>query len=305
MTRGRFMRYATLVSIGLILGGILGVVASRMVRRHRQTRGKPPNPAMIINGETVPMEEFITELKVLSGQQVLQHVLEQRLVLQEAKRQGIGADEASIARQMKALSPQLDPMVRQSMEREMRYRDVFRKLLLAKVSESEKRLVYDLFREELANYELFGIFLANRADGQAVMSGLEFNAGFAALAARYSVHSTRAKGGAFGYMTMPQIRLWLGEDAVGQVAALQSGKHTGPFYTNQGLMVLKLGAVHKSYQSIKPAVEELIANAGKVALLNRLLQEGKVRSLYLQGIEPEPEATGTPGAGSVPLDYIR
>lgn len=190
----------------LVMGSLLGAVGTAGAVKFLRARRAPVSPpaALTVNGQSVSMGEFEGVLKLASGSQVLQGLVEERLVEQEAERRKLrltAEEEAELEKAARKL-PNADLAV--IALRRARTALLEKRLLLQGVEESTLREIYDQFKPQLVQYEVFVIVLASRKDGQHVARGLQDGIRFDLLARDLSLDPSKAQGGRLGNLTLPK-----------------------------------------------------------------------------------------------------
>ena len=99
---------------------------------------------------------------------------------------------------------------------------------------------------------------------------------------RVLFRSSRKNGGKIGYLTMPQIRRLMGQEAADEVARLKPNQVGRMIYSPHGLIVVKLGAIKSDYKDLKPVAESILAESRRTELMYRLLSVAKVQSPFMQ-----------------------
>jgi len=276
------LRWLVPMGLGFCLGALTTVATVGYLRQRRAVQAHPPVPAVTVNGESVPMGDFENQLKLTAGPRLLQSLVEQKLIQQEAARKKIQIspkEREEIDTHLKSLKqPELQNAARIQMETAL----LEHHLLMQGVTPKEVREVYDLFRPQLIQYEIFAILLGTHKDAHDVARSLEDGVRFDLLAKNYSLDPSKLSGGRLGFLTMPQIRRFMGAEAASAVARLKPNQVGGVVYGPQGWLVLKVGAIQSSYEEIKPNIEALVANSKKVELMAKLMEKAKVSSPYLK-----------------------
>ncbi|MBT9582527.1 hypothetical protein IV102_04205 [bacterium] len=294
-------KFLVVLLLGAVLGGLLVLVTVGYLRYS----GRPTAPpaALTVNGQTVAMADFERQLQASAGSALLRQLVEQKLIEQEAARQKITltpAESESLEKTLKPLPTPLQAGARQQGRAAL----LAQHLLLQGVSQKERQEVYDFYRPQLTQYEIFIILVATRKDARDVARSLEDGVGFNLLAQNYSLDPSLKDGGRLGFLTMPQIRRYMGEAAATSVARLKPHQVGGAVYCSQGLVVIKLGEVRSSYEQLKPSIEAILADSKKVDLVYRLMSNAEVTSPFLQGppsAVPQEEARGiVPTPASLP-----
>lgn len=295
---------------GVLLGGV-GAFGLRQALRSGQPQPKA-EPALTVNDEQISMETLKSQALLVNSNQILANLVEQKVISQEAARQQIKLTPEDQQQVKKIKDGPNAQAAREQLETAL----LVRHLLLSGVKEEQIRQTYDLFKDELTQYELFVIVLTTRKSGQELQKSLEEGSSFDTLVTNFSIDPSRERGGRVGFLTMPQIRRALGQEAADEVARLKPNQVGKVIYTPFGLTVLKLGEVKSEYKDLKPLAEGLIAESHRVDLMYRLYSKAKINSPFMQeapnpvpedrsGIKPgnsglpAPENSG-PGAQSLP-----
>jgi parvulin-like peptidyl-prolyl isomerase len=282
-------------SVGLMGGVLLALVVVGVLRYRRAPAPVPA--ALTVNGQPVSMVDFENQLRASAGPALLQRLVEQTLIEQEAARQKVtlaAGDNELLEKTLQSVPTELQSGARAQGKAAL----LAHRLLLQGVSEKDKQEVYQFYRPQLTQYEIFVILLATRKDARDVARSLNEGIDFAVLAKNYSLDPSQSAGGRLGLLTMPQIRRYMGEAAATAVARLKPNQVSGACYCPQGLVVLKLGEVRSSYEQLKPSVESILANANRVDLMYRLVSQAKVTSPFLQG--PPAAVPGGKAPGILP-----
>lgn len=267
------------VMVGVLLGGVGGVAAIQIVRGSRPA--PKPEPAVTVNDEAVPMETLQGQVLLASGPAVLRGLVEQKLIEQEATRQKVALTAEETKELETAGKAIKDPVVRAAALEKARIGLLARHLLLQGVSEAQVREVYDLYKPELTQYEIFAIVLLTHKDGRDLQRSLEDGVHFDILAKNFSQDPSRKDGGKVGFLTLPQVRRSLGPAAADEVARLKPNQVGKMIYTPFGLTVLKVGQVKSDYKDLKPLAEALLAESKRTDLTFRLFEKAKIRSRFL------------------------
>lgn len=216
-----------------------------------------------------------------SGPAVLRSLVEQKLIEQEAARPKIALTLQENQLLEKSAQAIKDPGYRQAALEKSKVVALARHLLMQGVTEAQIREVYDLYKPELTQYEIFAIVLLTRKAGRDMQRSLEDGVRFDLLATNYSRDPSRKQGGKVGFLTLPQIRRSLGQEAADEVARLKPNQVGKVIYTPFGLTVLKVGQIKSDFRDLKPLAEALLAESRRTDLTYRLFQKAKVDSPFL------------------------
>ncbi len=298
----KFRGFFAGVLVGGILGGVGGVVAIKLLRGSRPTVTRP-EAAVTVNDEAVPMEVLQGQVLLASGPAVLRSLVEQKLIEQEAARQKVTLTPEENQELEKAAQAIKDRTFRQAALEKGKVMALARHLLLKGVTEAQIREVYDLYKPELTQYELFAIVLLTHKDGRDLQRSLQDGVSFDILAKNFSIDPSRKTGGKVGFLTLPQIRRSLGQEAADEVARLKPNQVGKMIYTPFGLTVLKVGQVKSDYKDLKPLAEGLLAESHRTDLTFNLFQKAKVSSPFMDSAPdslPNPEEAGIKPGGEAP-----
>jgi len=298
----KFRGFLAGVLVGGILGGVGGVVAIKILRGSRPAAVKP-QAAVTVNGEEVSMETLQGQVLLASGPAVLRGLVEQKLIEQEAVRQKITLSAQETQELEKSAQAIKDKSFRQAALEKGKLMLLARHLLLQGISEQQIREVYDLYKPELTQYELFAIVLLTHKDGRDLQRSLQDGVGFDILAKNFSIDPSRKTGGKVGFLTLPQIRRSLGQEAADEVARLKPNQVGKMIYTPFGLTVLKVGQVRSEYKDLKPLAEALLAESRRTDVTFRLFKDAKVSSPFMDSAPdslPNPEEPGIKPGGEAP-----
>ena len=246
----------------------------------------------IVNGETIASADFDSALKLDRGQIVLQRLITEQLVIQEAMREGVVLnDDAMKPFRSQAEAHLKDPGARKVLERDMRVRLLLRKMLLKDVSEKHLNGLYDSFKDDLKQYDLYAIVTKSREDAAKVVSGLSSAFAFESLSDTYGAEpQLKRVRGHLGYLTPSSIRELFGEAGVGVVEDLdEKGFTKNPIRLSRGgFLILRVDHIRASYAELRPKIEDLIVQANAPAFLQKLEQKAKVSVLSPNGIPYSP-----------------
>lgn len=301
------MRRVAIWCLTLFAAVSLGFVAGA-----RHVRREPGRVSVAtVNGEAITQAEFDNALKLVVGQEVLRLLCAQKAVLQDAKKLGISVSDEEVEQARKSgrgltygdfkLPDEAtqDPGLREVVNQEVRAGLIVRKMVLKDVSESWKRHIYDLFKEELTQYELFCIILPQQSEANVVSAKLKKGESFGDLAASYSAdESSKRNGGRIGFLTEPAVQTLLGSEASEALVALKPGVVSGPVTTPLGVMFLKVGSVRSGYDELKPSIEDIFVESRRLGVVQDLISDAELVSpfgakLRMPGAPP-PAASPSP-----------
>ena len=263
-----------------------------------------------VNDEKIMAPEFDSAMRLVCGPLVLQRLVEHRVIWQEAKKQNLTLEDGELKEFVEALDKQTtQPEMKKVLENELRARLLSRKLILKDVSDAKKHEVYDHFKDDLVQYELFDILVANREEADNVVTSLKQGTKFDSLAVSSSFDQrSKLEGGRLGFLTLPTIKDTFGTEVAEAVGALKQGQVSSPIAAEGGVfLILKLGKTRSSYEDLKTSVEDVLVEAGRATLMYRLLSSAHITSPYLPTtpVGPQPPvgqpSVDIPKAPRIPL----
>ncbi len=296
-------RLGILWGITLIVAACLGFVAGA-----RHIRREPGRVSVAtVNGEVITQAEFDSALKLVVGQEILRMLCAQKAITQEARKMGLTVTDDEVEKARKSgqgltygafkLPDEAtqDPGMREVVNQEVRAGLLMRKMVMKDVSESWKRHVYDLFKDELTQYEVFCILVPSQTEADVVAAKLKKGENFSDLAANYSgEENSKSKGGRVGFLTQPAVHTLMGPDASEVLADLKPGVASEPIATPMGVCFLKVGTVRSSYEELRPVIEDIFVESKQLGALQELISDAEMISpfgakLKLPGAGPKAE----------------
>lgn len=264
----------------VVLGVALGFTIIALRRMHQARPAAAPETVLEVNGTKVIMPDFVSRLKGKSGAQVLAELTQELLVVQLADKLGVKLTSDEEAKLKSGVSAILNPDVRDYAWAERRTNLLMRKLILKEAGEAELKRIFELYPEELAEYEISIILLTSESEARAAWKRFQEKIlTFEQLAKTYSIAPN--PGGKVGWMTLPAIRRMFGSEAADAIAVTAPNTAFPPMYCNQGMMILAVGAIHKKFEEVKPGVENVVIEAKKIGFRRKLLQKAVIHSNLL------------------------
>lgn len=211
-----------------------------------QSSGKMKTAA-VVGKETISDAEWVAALKQKYGQQVLQDMINRKVVFQEAERQGITADPKMLEKELaqiresygsendrdfeQALMRQAGTTI-EALTQEITYQWLLRELATQEISVSEEQIqtFYNNNPERFTQplqVRLWQIVVASKQEADVVVKELKQGANFQTLAKERSIDSlTAASGGDMGWISLEKSDL--PDDAKTMLADLSKGKNSSP-----------------------------------------------------------------------------
>lgn len=211
-----------------------------------QSSGKMKTAA-VVGKETISDAEWVAALKQKYGQQVLQDMINRKVVFQEAERQGITADPKMLEKELaqiresygsendrdfeQALMRQAGTTI-EALTQEITYQWLLRELATQEISVTEEQIqtFYNNNPERFTQplqVRLWQIVVASKQEADVVVKELKQGANFQTLAKERSIDSlTAASGGDMGWISLEKSDL--PDDAKTMLADLSKGKNSSP-----------------------------------------------------------------------------
>jgi foldase protein PrsA len=259
-----------------------------------------PGPAALVNGEPISRQELHDELMARFGPEVLNDLVNERLIAQEARARGVVVPEAEIQAWVEDIkgSPEAQSMIASGRLDEARIRRNLRAvvplyhLILQNIPESQRRLYFEQHRQELEQVRASHILLATREEAERVRRELAGAGDFARAAAEHSLDvSTRQRGGDLGFFGRGDL-----DPAITQAAfGLQVGEISQPVPTRFGYHLLLVTARRSDYASCSRRVMAAMASERTGEYLSALRRRSTVESELWP---PAPQGSPSPGLSS-------
>ncbi|MHB2016634.1 MAG: peptidylprolyl isomerase [Candidatus Xenobia bacterium] len=255
---------------------LVALAAVVVVRHHRVTILDPWQAS--VNGDPIRMSEMFSAMDYTCGREVLTSLVEEKLVIQEAKRQNVTVSDAEFKPRQEEIDGQhVAGPIREMLLQRARAALLLRKLLLRDVPESKLRHLYDLFHDEMAEYQVSHISTASLVDAQKVLAELRHGSTFDVMASTRSLDaSTRNTGGALGYLSASTLLRSLGVKDAATVMALQPGQLSSPIRVGLRYHIFKMGQRRTSYQDVKTLIEDRIVTARRPLFLRQLIARASI-----------------------------
>ena len=266
------------VVVVILIGGAF--FAGRKLHRYATI---PNNTEATVNGQPIKTEEFLNALKMAAGAQVMQTLILQTLVEQEAKKQNINADSDIAHWREMAQKNHVDPKVIAAGEPGVRAEFLLRKLILKSsgVSEAQEQSFYNMFKDQLALYHLSHIVVATREDANRVASDLARGRDWNLVASTYSKDTnSKNRGGDIGDLTHLQIDELFGPQLATVITSLPIGKPSPPLKAPFGYDIVKVDSVRTTFAQLKDEIAGIMSNADRITYVKKMLDAANIKSPY-------------------------
>ncbi|HEY3998960.1 MAG TPA: hypothetical protein VGO93_08865 [Candidatus Xenobia bacterium] len=285
--QSNLLRLLSLVCIGVALF-LLGTNAWH--------RYRAASAAATLNGEAISRDDYFNALQLASGPQVLEKLVQQRAILQEAQRLHVTLTDEEMKTDLEAISHRTsDPGFRRVLEDQARARLLLPKVVLQGIGEEERRRFYEAFKDDLVQYDLAVIAPTVPEDARAIVGDLKTGRSFEEIVDTYPSRLKTMAHGRWGTKSPQDVARLLGPSALQQIARLKPGTVTPKPLTVDGQAVfIKVLAVRQDYDEVKPEIEAIMENAGEAELMDRLTAAAHIVSpMLISSASPSPVPSGS------------
>ncbi|MDQ7773649.1 MAG: peptidyl-prolyl cis-trans isomerase [Elusimicrobiales bacterium] len=259
-----------------------------------------PSVTVTVNGSRITADDISMRLWWTNAERTLQDLVDEELILQEARRLGVKPAAAEVDARFKAIADSYkgekemetalkgigysSRALRALIERQLSIRETAIKSAGIAVGDEQAKLFYDANREALARPEsvrLRQFFTTVRADAEDALRLLNTGADFATLAMlKASDENLKRTGGELGYINrgvlIPELEK--------EVFALTPGKYTGVITTGTGFSIFKSEDYRPrsvpEFEAVREELKALILNQAVAQatrdLTARLRQSAKI-----------------------------
>jgi hypothetical protein len=262
-----FARVLGLLAVGWMVGGC----------------SKSDVPEANINGQVIDSVEFNNALRLDRGQQVLQRLLLEHAIIQDAQKNKIALDGPELKPYRDQISVHMkDPGLRKIAEQELIARLLLRKILLKDTSGKRIRELYDMFKDELTLYEIHALVAGSMGEANKAVAALRSNYPFADESEKYSNNGPlKRRKGALGAMSYSQIVSSLGPEVAAAVARLDDNGIAPIFRGREGFLVLQVDHVRAGFSELRVRVQDMIVEGHAPLYLSDLMKSAKISSKYI------------------------
>jgi foldase protein PrsA len=248
-----------------------------------QSSGKL-QPAAVVGEKTITDAEYVTELKQKFGTQVLNDMINQEVVAQEAERLGITADPKQVDKELaqirESYGSQTDSEFQQALQKqagtsvEALRQEITHQLLLQAlatkdivISDDDLLAFYNNHPERYARpmqVRLWQIVVASPEEAGQVIAELKQGANFQTLAKERSIDSlTAANGGDLGWVSMGDTRI--PDEAKDVIAVLGPKKDSDAIKNGDNYVIYRIAerreAEHQTFEQVKEELRQELAFA--------------------------------------------
>lgn len=296
MPKGRARWLAAAVAAVVALGVLAGVY---WVARPAWSR----DVVATVNGEPITKEDLYEAMLAAGGGRLLEQLIEERLVEQEAARRGITVGEDEIAKEIEQLKQryggdegfkavlQQFGMTEERLRREVRVNLLVRKLLAPEiqVTEQDVRRYYEEHKDEFREPEQARarhILVKDRATAEQLLARIRNGEAFEDVARSHSQDAqTAQKGGDLGWFPRGQM------DPKFDQAVFSAAPNSlvGPVQTAYGFHVIQVlerkPARLRPFEEVKEEIRQLLVDRALRARMPAWLEELKAKAKIERRLE--------------------
>jgi foldase protein PrsA len=253
-----------------------------------------------VNNENITQNQLNEELNKQYGYETLQNLINQVLVLQEAKKKNITVNEKEIEEEIYKTALNMggiEQLKDQLKARNVNFNDykqkvkldlLLRKIVVSELSEDELRVFYDNIKGSLPMVEVSFIMVPDKDLANSIIDNLKKGASFEKLSETYSQDPlTKDTKGYAGFLLRGDI-----SNASPTFKALdeaifkspKKGDIVGPIevnYKGQKLYyIVKYINVLQSYEEVKPKLQEVLAQQKSNEYIEKLRKNANIEILY-------------------------
>jgi len=261
----------TITLVGVAVAAIaLVVVATALVVNRSEA-------VAVVNGEKITKEELYQAMYEQVGQRTLDDLVAERLIMQEAEKQGVTVSEDEVQRRYQEVveqnfsseqellqALQMYNMTKDDLMDNIKKELIVRKVLGedVKVTEEDMKKYFEENKERFAQREqvkVQHILLKNEEDAEAVLAEINNGADFAELAKEKSIDpGSKDKGGDLGYVTRNDVVPEFADAAF----SLAPGEISGAVKTDYGYHIIKVldkkPAREPDYETSKDKIRDIL-----------------------------------------------
>jgi foldase protein PrsA len=253
-----------------------------------------------VNDENITQSQLNEELNKQYGYETLQNLINQVLVLQEAKKKNITVNEKEIEEEIYKTALNMggiEKLKDQLKARKVNFNDykqkvkldlLLRKLVVSELSEDELRVFYDNIKGSLPMVEVSFIMVPDKDLANSIIDNLKRGASFEKISETYSQDPlTKDTKGYAGFLLRGDISnasptFKALDEAI--FKAPKRGEIIGPIeinYKGQKLYyIVKYINVLQSYQEVKPKLQEILAQQKSNEYIQKLRKNANIEILY-------------------------
>ncbi len=238
-------------------------------------------PVAVVNGEVIRTSALESELASRFGAEVLNDMVDARLVAQEAAKRKLTLTPEELKKRVDemAAEPRARAMLeagrlkREDLERNLRTVMLLDKLILSGITTEQQRTYFEVHKEDFEMVSARHILTASEEDATHVQEELANGGDFAKLAKEYSLDPTsREKGGDLGFFRRGELDPNFVEVAfqtgVGEVSPIVP--------TRLGYHLIQVTGRKDDFKSLQPLVRESMVESRRTEYVKNLEKGAKI-----------------------------
>ncbi len=253
-----------------------------------------------VENEKITQADLNKELNQQYGREVLQTLIDQKLIQLEAKKKNITVNENELNQEIEKISLNLGGLDKfkeqikskgidfEEYKNKLKLDILLRKLIISSLSEDEIKVFYENNKESLPLVEVSFIMAPDKNLADSIIKNLKNGGDFSKLAETYSQDPiSRDSKGYVGFLARYDISrnsptFKALEDQIFKNP--KKGEIIGPIeikYNNQSLYyIVKYHNVLKTYEEVKPKIQELLAQQKVQEYIQRLRKNANIKITY-------------------------
>lgn len=253
-----------------------------------------------VENQKITQEELNQELNNQYGTEVLQNLIDQKLIQLEAKKKNITVSDEEIKKEVEKIALNMGGMDRlqeqiaskgitlEEYKSKLKLDIMLRKLIINELTEDEIKVFYDNNRQSLPLVEVSFIMVPDKNLADSIVKNLRNGGDFTKLAETYSQDPlSKDTKGYVGFLARYDISRNSPtfkplEDAIFKNP--KKGEIIGPIevnYRNQKLYyIVKYHNVLQNYDEVKPKIQELLAQQKIQEYIQKLRKNANIKINY-------------------------
>lgn len=244
------------------------------------------NIVAVVNGEQIPRKELDKTLELLGGKEVLDALIDTKLLEQAAKKANINVTDAEVKEKIDEIKPQLSQyeLLGQPVpsDDQIKFR-IYPQLLIAKlimkdIPEKKFQEYFDKNKDKLVKVKVRLIAAKDEKSAEDILKKLQGGADFAETAKKESVDIlTKKSGGDMGYVQKPlkgQIN-----PLVKAAFEIPVGQISGVIKEGKQIYIIKVEGKKDTLEQLKMDIlPELVDKGAALQLKDELRKQAKIQT---------------------------
>jgi foldase protein PrsA len=281
-----------LAAAGLLCGALFTTGCGSRPAVGSQQDNQTGSAVATVNGEKISQAELDTELNKKFGPEALSTLIDDKLIMQEAKKQKIDVTDKEVTTRFDEVkaAPQYNELMKSKrftdtdLQAYIKRLIYLQKLILQEIPEQEKLKMYDQFKDQLEQAHIYHILLepSQKTDAEKIYKDIKSGKEpFADAAKQFSKDdNSKEKGGELG---------WLPKSApldppFAKVAfSCPLNEPQAPVKTKFGWHIIMVTGRKKTYDDLKSDIEDRLVSARQGEYLQRLRVKADIKSKFDTG----------------------